>query len=118
MSFRHPFPLPAWSRPLRASLFFCSMIVFGLTVTSIRGEKKCVLSIGLSSVLSLSRRCHLSLTLGLDDRVPVKVVLDVVLHASHLEVSQRESVLLLAQLAEVAWTQKQRRHTEYLHSFS
>lgn len=58
----------------------------------------------------------LSLTLGLDDGVPVKVVLDVVRsqHASHLEVSQRESVLLLlAQLAEVAWTQKQRRHAEY-----
>lgn len=62
---------------------------------------------------------HLSLTLGLDDGVPVKVVLDVVgsQHASHLEVSQRESVLLLGQLAEVAWTQKQRRHTEYLCSF-
>lgn len=46
---------------------------------------------------------------ALDDGVPVKVVLDVVgrQHASHLEVSQRESVLLLAQLAEVAWTQKQ-----------
>lgn len=52
-------------------------------------------------------------TLGSDDGVPVKVVLDVVgrQHASHLEVSQRESVLLLAQLAEVAWTQKQTRHT-------
>lgn len=63
---------------------------------------------------------HLSLTRGLDDGVPVKVVLDVVgsQHASHLEVSQRESVLLLlAQLAEVAWTQKQRRHTEDLRSF-
>lgn len=61
---------------------------------------------------------YLSLTLGLNDGVPVKVVLDVVgsQHASHLEVSQRESVLLLAQLAEVAWTQKQRRHTKYLRS--
>lgn len=55
---------------------------------------------------------------GLDDGVPVKVVLDVVCsqHASHLEVSQRKSVLLLAQLAEVAWTQKQRRQAESIGS--
>lgn len=97
------------------------MIVFGLTFTSIGGEKKRVL-LPLDCHLFCLYHAgekesfgHVSVTFCLDDGVPVKVVLDVVgsQHASHLEVSQRESVLLLAQLAEVAWTQKQRGHTEY-----
>lgn len=43
--------------------------------------------------------------LGLDDGVPVEVVLDVVCcqHAPHLEVSQRQPVLVLAQLAQMAY---------------
>lgn len=98
------------------------MIVFGLTITSIGGGKKCVfffhwIVICFFLITGEKEQCgRLSLSLGLDDGVPVKVVLDVVgsQHASHLEVSQRESVLLLAQLAEVAWTQKPRRHTEKL----
>ncbi len=85
-----------------------------------------MVSVGLSSVFSyrwkeqvgpnltcLSLLSSLSLfiflfhqRLSLNDRVPVKVVLDVVgsEHASHMEVSQRQSVLLLllAQLAKVA----------------
>lgn len=53
--------------------------------------------------------------LSLDYGVPVKVVLDVVCseHASHLEVSWRQHVLLLllllAQLAEMAWTMRERQ---------
>lgn len=96
------------------------MIVFGLTIASMGGG-----FIGLSSFfVFITQVKRSSLTtclypLGLDDGVPVKVVLDVVCsqHASHLEVSQRKSVLLLAQLAEVAWTQKQRRQAESLRSF-
>lgn len=55
----------------------------------------------ISSLFSLLLHQRLSL----DDGVPVEVVLDVVCseHAPHLEVSQRQPVLLLlAQLAEMA----------------
>lgn len=96
------------------------MIVFGLTITSIGGKKSVFFPLDchlfcLYHTGEKEQFGPLPLTLGLDDGVPVKVVLDVVCsqHASHLEVSQRESVLLLAQLAEVSWTQKQRCHTEY-----
>lgn len=43
--------------------------------------------------------------LALNDGVPVEVVLDVVRrqHAPHLEVSQRQPVLLLAQRAQVSY---------------
>lgn len=84
-----------------------------------RGKKVCffrwivICFVFITQVKMSEQFGPLSLTLSLDDGVPVKVVLDVVRsqHASHLEVSQRESSLLLAQLAQVAWTQKQRSHT-------
>lgn len=72
------------------------------------GEKLRSWGSGNFLVSSATARLHFgALFCSLNDGVPVEVVLDVVgrQHAPHLEVSQRQPVLLLllAQLAEVAY---------------
>lgn len=82
-------------------LFFC-WIVFCFFHT---GEWLEQFLISPVIITRLSYHSSFHQRLSLDNRVPVKVILDVVRgeHAPHLEVAQRQPMLrLLAQLAEMA----------------